>query len=50
MSAETITAISTALGTFGETLLTNFVSLLAPLAGLCAIGFVIAIIRRKVKA
>lgn len=50
MSAQLITDISTAMGTFGETLLTYFVQLLAPLAGIAAIGFVISIIRKKVRA
>ena len=50
LSAETITAISTAMTSFGSTLLEYFVQLLAPLAGIAAIGFVISIIRRKVRA
>lgn len=50
MASETVTAITTALDGFGQSLLTNFVSLLPALAGICAIGFVISIVRRKVRA
>lgn len=50
MSAETVTAITTALDNFANSILTNFVSLLPALATICAIGFVIAIVRKKINS
>lgn len=50
MAEGTVTAITTALNGFANSLLTNFVDLLPALATICAIGFVIAIIRKKIKA
>lgn len=44
------TSIANSLQSFGGMLLDNFIKLLPSLAIIAAIGFVIAIIRRKVKA
>lgn len=44
------TAITTALTSYGTTLLDYFVELLVPIAGLSAILFVISIIKNKVGA
>lgn len=50
LAEGTVTAITTALTNFGNTLLTEFVALLPALAGIAAIFFVIGIIRRKVRS
>lgn len=50
MDSTMVTSITTALDGFATSLLGNFVQLLPALATICAVGFVIAIIRRKVKA
>lgn len=50
MTSEQGAALTTSLQTMGSTLLDNLVILVPALAGLAAIGFVIAIVRKKVKA
>ena len=50
MSSEQVTAITTALTNFGNTLLDYFVQLLPAVATIAAIMFVIYLIRRKVRA
>lgn len=50
MSAEQATELGNSLQTFGSTLLENFIDLVPALAVLAAIGFVIALVRKKVRA
>lgn len=50
MSAEQATKLTASLQSFGTTLLDNFIDLVPPLAVLAAVGFVIALVRKKVKA
>ena len=50
MSETQVTAITTALTNFGNTLLDYFVQLLPAVATIAAIMFVIYLIRRKVRA
>lgn len=50
MTAEQGTALTESLQTMGSTLLDNLVILVPALAGLAAIGFVIGIVRKKVRA
>ncbi|MCI8498475.1 MAG: hypothetical protein HFG33_03650 [Bacilli bacterium] len=50
MSPEQATKLTASLQTFGTTLLDNFIDLVPPLAVLAAVGFVIALVRKKVKA
>lgn len=50
LPAGTASAIQSALQTYGETLLGYFVEILAPLAAIAAILFVISIVKRKVGA
>ncbi len=50
MSSTQVTAITTALTNFGNTLLDYFVQLLPAVATIAAIMFVIYLIRRKVRA
>lgn len=50
MSDAQATSLTTSLQTFGNALLDNFIKLVPALAVLAAIGFVIALVRKKVKA
>lgn len=50
LDSDIVTQITSTLTNFGTTLLGYFVDLLPAIAGLCAIGFVISLIRRKVKS
>lgn len=50
MTSEQGAALTNSLQTMGSTLLDNLVILVPALAGLAAIGFVISIVRKKVKA
>lgn len=50
MTAAQGTSLTTSLQTMGSTLLDNLIILVPALAGLAAIGFVISIVRKKVKA
>lgn len=50
MSTEQVTSLTSSLQSFGTTLLDNFIDLVPALAVLAAIGFVIALVRKKIKA
>lgn len=50
MSSDQATKLSGSLQKFGSTLLDNFIDLVPALAVLAAIGFVISIVRNKVRA
>lgn len=50
MDANVVTEITTGLTSFGQSLLNNFVDLIPALAGLCAILFVISIVKNKIGA
>ncbi len=50
MTAAQATSLTTSLQTFGSTLLDNFIQLVPALAVLAAIGFVIALVRKKVRS
>lgn len=50
MSSAQASSLANSLQTFGGTLLDNFISLVPALAALAAIGFVVALVRKKVKA
>lgn len=49
MSSAQATSLTTSLQSFGTTLLDNFINLVPALAALAAIGFVIALVRKKIK-
>ena len=50
MTAEQAQEIGSGLVSFGSTLLDNLIDLLPALAGIAAIGFVIHIVKKKVRA
>ena len=50
MTDAQVTSLTTSLQSFGTVLLDNFIKLVPALAVLAAIGFVIALVRKKVKA